>query len=237
VATKDYLRNAASLGILRRCKMPRLTRKNQLPPPGGSADPAPIDAATAKLWNGRSSTAAKAVRALEDATGKPICQGGLAEYFISEAHRRAALEEEPRVVAAPSAILALAALPRSHGDLDCCSVCLHGGGSADTEETLTLTCNHKVHKRCIAGWLAVSTVCPSCRAQVTRLEPYRYPTKTALRSTFLRERTEFIVDWSQVSWQPRLRCLATAPRWCVSALATIRITFALRCLTCKRHRF
>ena len=192
--------------------MPRLTRRNL---PGGSEDPL-IDAATAKLWNGRSSTAARAVRALEDAEGKTICEGGLAQYFVSEAHRRAALEEQPRSAAAPSAILALAALPESHrgrGDLaDCCPVCLDGGGSADNEETLTLTCDHKFHKRCIACWFAVNIVCPCCRAQVTRLEPYRHPTRTALRSTFLRERTELMVDWPQVFWRPRLRCLANAPR-------------------------
>lgn len=191
--------------------MPRLTRRKNL---DRRADPIIIDAATAKLWSGRSSTAARAVRALEDAAAKPICEGGLAQYFLSEAHRRGALQEEPRNAAAPSATLALAALPASHrgrGNLaDCCSVCLDGGGSADTEETLTLMCSHKFHKRCILGWLAVNTVCPCCRAQVSRPQPYRYPTRTALRSPFLTERTDFIVDWQQVGWQTRMR-RPTAP--------------------------
>jgi len=184
-------------------KMPA-TRRRRRSHSGERAEPIIIDAATARLWNSRSSTAARAVRALEDSYGKPIAEGGLAEYFVSEAHRRAALEEEPRAAAAPSAILALAALPASHrgrGNLtDCCSVCMDGGGSADTEETLTLTCKHNFHKRCIVGWLAVNTVCPICRrAQVGRLEPYRYPARTALQSIFLRGRMDWIVDWSEVS--------------------------------------
>lgn len=191
--------------------MPRLSRRNH---PGGSADPAPIiDAATAKLWNGRCrSTAARAVSALENATGKPICDGGLAEYFISEGHRRAALEEEPRA-AAPSAILALPASHPGNGDLaDCCSVCLDGGGSADTKETLTLTCNHKFHKRCILAWLAVNSICPCCRAQVVAMEPYRYPARTALRSTFLSERMDLIVNWPQVCKPPAAsRCAPRTP--------------------------
>ena len=180
------------------------TRRRRRSHSGERAEPIIIDAATARLWNSRSSTAARAVRALEDSYGKPIAEGGLAEYFVSEAHRRAALEEEPRAAAAPSAILALAAFPASHrgsGNLaDCCSVCLDRGGSADTEETLTLTCKHNFHKRCIVGWLAVNTVCPICRrAQVGRLEPYRYPARTALQSIFLRGRMDWIVDWSEVS--------------------------------------
>jgi hypothetical protein len=180
------------------------TRKRRRSHSGERSEPIIIDAATAELWISRSSTAAIAVRTLEDATGKPICEGGMAEYVVSEAHRRAALEEKPRAAETPSAILALAAFPASHrgsGNLaDCCSVCLDRGGSADTEETLTLTWNHKFHKRCILRWLAVNTVCPICRrAQVGRLEPYRYPARTALQSIFLRGRMDWIVDWSEVS--------------------------------------
>jgi hypothetical protein len=145
------------------------------------------------------------VRALH-ANGKPICDGGLAPYFVSEAHRRAA--QEPRTAATPYATLAIAAIPASHrgrGDLEeRCSVCLDGGRSADPEETLTLMCNHKFHRRCILRWLAVTIVCPNCRAQVASLEPYRYPARTALRSTFLRERIDHIVDWQQVSFKTRL---------------------------------
>lgn len=163
-----------------------------------------FDAATVKLWDSRTaSTTARAVRALH-ANGKPICDGGLAPYFVSEAHRRAA--QEPRTAATPYAALAIAAIPASHrgrGDLEeRCSVCLDGGKSADPEETLTLMC--KFHRRCILRWLAVTIVCPYCRAQVASLEPYRYPARTVLRSTFLRERIDHIVDWQQVFFKTRL---------------------------------
>ena len=186
-------------------QMPRMIRRRRHHP-GGRADPTLIDP---------SSTTARVVCALENAAAKPICEGGLAQYFVAEAHRRAALEEAPRTTAPSSAILALTMLPASHrgrGDLtDCCSVCLDGSGNADTEETLTLRCNHKFHKRCILGWLAVNSVCPCCRAQVVAMEPYRYPARTALRSTFLRERMDLIVNWPQVSWQTRC-CFEMRPR-------------------------
>ncbi len=182
------------------------TRKRRRSHSGERSEPIIIDAATAELWISRSSTAAIAVRTLEDATGKPICEGGMAEYVVSEAHRRAALEEKPRAAETPSAILALAAFPASHrgsGNLaDCCSVCLDRGGSADTEETLTLKCNHKFHKRCLLGWFAVNAVCPCCRMQAVRLEPYRYPARTALRRKFLSERLNYVVDWRQVPGKP-----------------------------------
>ena len=185
--------------------MPKLARR-RTKPAGGNGEPALFDAATVKLWNSRSSTTARLVRALDNATAKPICDGGLAPYFVSEAHRRAA--QEPRTAATPYAALAIAAIPASHrgrGDLEeRCSVCLDGGKSADPEETLTLMCNHKFHRRCILRWLAVTIVCPYCRAQVASLEPYRYPARTALRSTFLRERIDHIVDWQQVSFKTRL---------------------------------
>ena len=194
--------------------MPKLARR-MTKPAGGNGEPALFDAATVKLWNSRSSTTARLVRALDNATAKPICDGGLAEYFVSEAHRRAALEGEPGTCPRPTATLALASLPASHrgrGDLaDCCPVCLDGGGSSDTEETLKLACNHKFHKRCILGWFAVNAACPCCRVQAVRLEPYRYPARTALRRKFLRERLGYIVDWRQVPGKP-VACLTCAPR-------------------------
>jgi hypothetical protein len=194
--------------------MPKLARRSTKPA-GGRGEPALFDAATVKLWNSCSSTTARLVRALDNATAKPICEGGLAEYFVSEAHRRAALEGEPGTWPRPSATLALASLPasnRGRGDLaDCCPVCLDGGGSFDTEETLKLACNHKFHKRCILGWFAVNAACPCCRVQAVRLEPYRYPARTALRRKILRERLGYIVDWRQVPGKP-VACLTCAPR-------------------------
>ena len=195
--------------------MPKPARRRTNPAGGRGDDPALFDAATVKLWNSRSSTTARLVRALDNATAKPICDGGLAEYFVSEAHRRAALEGEPGTWPRPSATLALASLPASHrgrGDLaDCCPVCLDGGGSSDTEETLKLACNHKFHKRCILGWFAVNAACPCCRVQAVRLEPYRYPARTALRRKILRERLGYLVDWRQVPGKP-VACLTCAPR-------------------------
>jgi len=187
--------------------MPKPARRRTNPAGGRGDDPALFDAATVKLWNSRSSTTARLVRALDNASAKPICEGGLAEYFVSEAHRRAALEEKLETwPTRPSATLTLASLPASHrgrGDLaDCCPVCLDGGGSADTEETLTLKCNHKFHKRCLLGWFAVNAVCPCCRMQAVRLEPYRYPARTALRRKFLSERLNYVVDWRQVPGKP-----------------------------------
>jgi hypothetical protein len=187
--------------------MPKPARRRTNPAGGRGDDPALFDAATVKLWNSRSSTTARLVRALDNASAKPICEGGLAEYFVSEAHRRAALEGKLETwPTRPSATLTLASLPASHrgrGDLaDCCPVCLDGGGSADTEETLTLKCNHKFHKRCLLGWFAVNAVCPCCRMQAVRLEPYRYPARTALRRKFLSERLNYVVDWRQVPGKP-----------------------------------
>jgi len=187
--------------------MPKPARRRTNPAGGRGGDPALFDAATVKLWNSRSSTTARLVRALDNASAKPICEGGLAEYFVSEAHRRAALEGKLETwPTRPSATLTLASLPASHrgrGDLaDCCPVCLDGGGSADTEETLTLKCNHKFHKRCLLGWFAVNAVCPCCRMQAVRLEPYRYPARTALRRKFLSERLNYVVDWRQVPGKP-----------------------------------
>ena len=188
-------------------RMPKeLKARRRTKPAGGRGEPALFDEDTVKLWNSTSSTTARLVRALENATAKPICEGGLASYFVSEAHRRAALEGEPGTWPRPSATLALASLPASHrgrGDLaDCCPVCLDGGGSSDTEETLTLACTHKFHKRCILGWFAVNAVCPCCRVQAVRLEPCRYPARTALRRKFLIERLGYIVDWRQVPGKP-----------------------------------
>ena len=187
--------------------MPKPARRRTNPAGGRGDDPALFDAATVKLWNSRSSTTARLVRALDNASAKPICEGGLAEYFVSEAHRRAALEGKLETwPTRPSATLTLASLPASHrgrGDLaDCCPVCLDGGGSADIEETLTLKCNHKFHKRCLLGWFAVNAVCPCCRMQAVRLEPYRYPARTALRRKFLSERLNYVVDWRQVPGKP-----------------------------------
>jgi hypothetical protein len=175
--------------------------------PGGRAGPE-IDAYTTRLWDrSATSTTARAVRALGDTTANPICEGGLAHYFVSEAHRRAALEEQSRAAAAPSGIHALASLPASHqgrGTLEKpCAVCLDG--STDVDDIITLMCNHKFHKRCIVGWLDRKSVCPCCRARVMVMKPYCYPARTALRSALLRARLDYIVDWREVSCDPAMR--------------------------------
>ena len=97
------------------------------------------------------STTARAVQALQDTTARPICDGGLAHYFVQEAQRRAHLEESPPLAPA-SAIAALAALPASHqmyGELEeSCPVCLQKYAAGDRNETITLLCGHKFHKTC-----------------------------------------------------------------------------------------
>ena len=108
----------------------------------------------ARLWRvPASSSTARALQVLEASTARPICDGGLAHYFLREEHRRARLEESPPL-APPSAILALAALPASHrtvGELEeSCPVCLHTGPAADgdSSEVIMLLCGHKFHKKC-----------------------------------------------------------------------------------------
>ena len=191
-------------------KMPRLTlgTSGRRIEPGGRAGPE-IDAHTTRLWDrSATSTTARAVHALGDTTAKPICEGGLAHYFVSEAHRRAALEEQSRAAAAPSGFHALASLPASHqgrGTLEePCAVCLEGNTDMD-DDIIMLMCNHKFHKRCIVGWLDRKSVCPCCRARVMGMKPYRYPARTSLRSAFLRARLDYIVDWREVSCDPAMR--------------------------------
>ena len=106
----------------------------------------------ARLWNlPARSTTAHAVQALQDSTARPICDGGLAHYFVQEAQRRAHLEESPPLAPA-SAIAALAALPASHqmcGELEeSCPVCLQKDEAGDRNVTITLLCGHKFHKTC-----------------------------------------------------------------------------------------
>jgi len=106
----------------------------------------------ARLWSlPARSTTARAVQALRDSTARPICNGGLAHYFVQEAQRRAHLEESPPLAPA-SAIAALAALPASHqmcGELEeSCPVCLQKDAAGDRNETITLLCGHKFHKTC-----------------------------------------------------------------------------------------
>ncbi len=51
-----------------------------------------MDASTANStvdWHLQASDmAARLVHVLGETTGKPVCEGGLAHYFVSEAHRR-----------------------------------------------------------------------------------------------------------------------------------------------------
>ena len=57
----------------------------------------------------------------------------------------------------------------------------------------------------VCSWQRRQGVCSWQRRhwrRPTLLEPSPYSTRIALRSAFLRERTEFMVDWPHVSWQP-----------------------------------
>ena len=126
--------------------------------------------------------------ALRDSTAKPICEGGLAHYFIAEAHRRKGMIErpEPRAASAlsiPAVFDAIAAA--SHKDCKegrpaggDCPVCMQDASS----DTIALPCGHAFHRRCIVSWLQLNSSCPCCRAPVLPSEPYRYPAKTRLQT-------------------------------------------------------
>ena len=164
-----------------------------------------MDASTANStadWHLQGSDmAARLVHALGETTGKPVCEGGLAHYFISEAHRRSDDPSllVPRRAPCPSAIYGIISLPASHREPGRilsgeCPVCMEGSCG----DSITLLCGHNFHRRCIVPWLQVNSSCPCCRAPVSCQEPYRYPARTRLRNPWLRDRTERRFDMRAV---------------------------------------
>jgi hypothetical protein len=141
--------------------------------------------------------------ALRDSTAKPICEGGLAHYFISEAHRRADMIMHPRPRAAsslsiPSVFDAFAAASRKEGSpvRGDCPVCMEDASC----DSIALSCGHAFHKRCIMVWLQMNSSCPCCRAPVPPSEPYRYPARTKLLNPLLRARVEGVgLDMCEVA--------------------------------------
>jgi len=142
-------------------------------------------------------------RALDDSAGKPICEGGLAHYFVSEPHRRAQLISSPNppVVSAHSVLAVfdeIAAASRKEGKPagGDCPVCME-----DTScDSIALPCGHAFHKRCIGSWLQMNSSCPCCRAPVQISEPYCYPARTKLQNPLLRARVEGIgIDMREVA--------------------------------------
>ena len=131
--------------------------------------------------------------ALRQSTAKPICDGGLAHYFISEAHRRAALSKPHKPRAASSLSLTsifdaiAAAKQKDTGHASGrCPVCMDDNSC----DSIALPCGHAFHKRCLVSWLQVNSSCPCCRALVPPSKPYRYPARTKLWNPLLRARVE-----------------------------------------------
>ena len=155
-----------------------------------------------RMFSATDETAQRLFDALRDSTAKPICEGGLATYFIAEAHRRAEMLDRPRPRAASAPMLAvfdaITAASRKEGrpaDGDC-PVCMQDASS----DTIALPCGHAFHKRCIVSWLQVNSSCPCCRAPVPASEPYSYPAKTKLQNPLLRTRVEgFRLDMREVA--------------------------------------
>jgi hypothetical protein len=146
--------------------------------------------------------AARMMHALQDAHDRPICEGGLAHYFISEANRRSRVERSCARRGPPrqeSALLAIASLPdvrAGHGQMGDCAVCMDDTSS---DRATTLTCGHTFHRKCIVSWLQVKGSCPCCRTRVTRDVPYRYPARTKVQDSWLRARMERRPFWSDVA--------------------------------------
>ena len=155
-----------------------------------------------RIFPATNETAQRLFGALTESTAKPICEGGLATYFIAEAHRRAAMLHRPRPRAASAPMLAvfdlIAAASRKEGRPagGDCPVCMQDASS----DTIALPCGHAFHKRCIVSWLQVNSSCPCCRAPVPASEPYSYPAKTKLQNPLLRTRVEgFRLDMREVA--------------------------------------
>jgi hypothetical protein len=187
-----------------------------------------VDASTANStadWHLQGSDmAAGLVHVLGETTGKPVCEGGLAHYFISEAHRRSDMIKRlqvPRRAPSPSAIYGIISLPASHREPGRilsgeCPVCMEGSCG----DSITLLCGHIFHRRCIVPWLQVNSSCPCCRAAVSCQEPYRYPARTKLRSPWLRDRTERRFDMRTVAQLAQLDGMTMAAQMVLMNPAT-----------------
>ena len=185
-----------------------------------------MDASTANStadWHLQGSDmAARLVHALGETTGKPVCEGGLAHYFISEAHRRSDDPSllVPRRAPFPS-VYGIISLPASHREPGRilsgeCPVCMEGSCG----DSITLLCGHNFHRRCIVPWLQVNSSCPCCRAPVSCQEPYRYPARTRLRNPWLRDRTERRFDMRAVAQLAQLDGMTMAAQMVLMNPAT-----------------
>jgi hypothetical protein len=168
--------------------------------------------------------AARLVHVLGETTGKPVCEGGLAHYFVSEAHRRSDMIQRlqmPRRAPSPSAICGIISLPASHREPGRmlpgeCPVCME----ESCGDSITLLCGHSFHRRCIVPWLQVKSSCPCCRAPVSCQEPYRYPARTKLRNPWLRDRTERRNDMRAVAQLAQLDGMTMAAQMVLMDPAT-----------------
>jgi hypothetical protein len=141
--------------------------------------------AVVKLHKFSGSTAARAIDACDKLSTRPISEGGLGPYFLSELFRRTGLDSRAASQNAPASFLTIKNLPVGQCDDSStnCSICLKDL----TGEVATLPCAHGFHTQCISAWLALRDSCPCCRAPVETLESMQAesPARTS-QSDFLR---------------------------------------------------
>ena len=112
------------------------------------------------------STADLAVSASTKLSTKPISEGGLGPYFLTEVFRRSALEDSLdgalQNVPVSSHVIAGLSIGKCRDPSACCSICL----MHFTSEVVTLPCAHVFHEKCITPWLQRHNSCPCCRVAV-----------------------------------------------------------------------
>jgi len=115
------------------------------------------------------STSDVAISTCRQLSRKPISEGGLGPYFLTEVFRRAGLEESLKGAGqnVPVSFQSIAHLSVSKCDDPTarCSICLMGFSSQET----MLPCAHVFHTKCVVPWLHVHNSCPCCRAPVESL--------------------------------------------------------------------
>lgn len=105
---------------------------------------------------------------------RPISEGGLSHYFLSEVFRRSQVPMHSQNL--PTASAFIEELPPATEQLHdaCCPICqeeLTASDAASTTGTKQMPCKHAFHAACIVPWLQQTSTCPACRAQVETVCP------------------------------------------------------------------